>query len=152
MKGLEAGHDFGGEELLSIAGVVRITYLLQEKIMVHEWYDYNPSEGDDDIFHALDIIYDTFKRYQCTKVLVVVHKARGAFSPCVLNFIKETQFPRLLNDTPLKYIATVVSEDHYEEINSNLWKDQLLGKERLIMKDVLTSEQGFQWLTHFDDE
>lgn len=135
--------------LLYMKDVVTVSYLTKEQVLIHEWHDYNPEEGDDHVFQALNVIYETFKELQCAKVMVQVNHVRGAFSPKVLDFIKIVQFPRLLSETPLKYIATVVSEEHYEEVNSSLWKDQLLRNEDLIMTDVLSVSEGLDWLSQF---
>ena len=135
--------------LLEMKGVVTISYLAKEHIILHEWFEYNPEEGDEHVFEALDIIFKTMKDYQCAKVMVQVNHVKGAFSPDVLDYIKTVQFPRLLSETPLRYIATVVSEEHYEEVNSSLWKDQLLENKALIMTDVLSLSEGLKWLSQF---
>ena len=76
--------------------------------------------------------------------------AKGAFSPKVLNYISEVQFPRLLANTKVKYIATIKSTDAMKEIATQVWqyelKDKDEEKEKIVMNDFLREEDARQWL------
>jgi len=130
--------------------IIRVSLEQDNDLIVHEWLEYNPENGDSVIHEILDQIYKTFLQHDVTKVLVIADKTKGAFSPDIQTFINDVQFPRLIEETKIKYVATVVSENVFNRLGAKLWQDQLAAGERMIMREVLSADEGRAWLKQVD--
>ena len=129
--------------------IIRVSFEKENDLMIHEWFEYNPNGADDLILKILQEIYDAFLKYGATKVLVVVDKTKGAFSPDMMKYIEETQFPRLASETQLKYVATVLNREDMSSRYAAIWEGQLARNERFIINDVSTEQEGRDWLAQF---
>lgn len=110
--------------LLDEPGVLRILYEERFGLQVHEWLNYSPEDRDPLVLDLLDRIYELLMHYPVEKLLVIADRTRGAFSTEVQTFIREVQFPRILGNTSVRFVATVKSADQMTEIGSDLWKAQ----------------------------
>ena len=136
--------------LFEVPDIIKVFYEKENELIIHEWLDYNPENRDDVILDILNKIYDTFLTYPVEKVLVKVDQAKGAFSPSLQKYIAEVQFPRLLEDTELKYVVTVQSEEKMKQISASLWKSRFEEGARVILHDVGTEEEARTWLKTID--
>ncbi len=136
--------------LFEVPDIIKVFYEEENELLVHEWLDYNPENRDDIILDILQKIYDSFLAYPVEKVLVKVDQAKGAFSPSLQKYIAEVQFPRLLEDTQLRYIVTVQSEEIMNQISASLWKSRFEEGARVILHDVGSEEEAREWLKTID--
>jgi hypothetical protein len=116
------------------------------ELIRHVWIEYNPDGKDDVIRKILDEIYDLFLTSGATKVLVDVRKTSGAFSPEVLRFIDGVQFPRILENTKVRFLATVKVSVEMSALYANLWQKQLANRERLVQRDFSDIGDALAWL------
>jgi len=137
--------------LLDEPGVLRVFHEEESRTQVHEWLNYNPEDRDSLILDLLDRIYQLLIEHPVEKVLVKTDRARGAFSLDVQTFIRDVQFPRLLADTTIRFVATVRSPDQMTAIGTDLWKVQLEQHSPLIMHDVESEVEGRDWLNRVEE-
>ncbi|WP_196139837.1 hypothetical protein [Aliikangiella sp. G2MR2-5] len=133
-------------QLFKEKGVVNVFYEEDEMLQIHEWLNYSPDGDERIMFKALDRIYQLLIEYPVTKVLVIADQAKGAFSPNLQAFIRETQFPRLISDTQIRFVATVKPADLLAQVYTDVWKEQLKQNSTLIMHDVADEASGRRWL------
>lgn len=133
-------------ELFDYPGICRASYDASTDITVHEWLDYCPEDADDLVLEVLGKIYDGFCQTGSTKVLVIADKTKGAFSPTVVTFIRNVQFPRLASDSRLKFVATVLPRRSLPATYTSLWKEQLERNDRFIQADFASLDEATDWL------
>lgn len=134
--------------LLDEPGILRVLHDPDAGLQVHEWFDYDPDGDDRLILGLLDRIFELLVQHPAEKLLVRTEKARGAFSPGVQNFIRDVQFPRLVEGTEVRFVATVRSRDAdlMETLGTELWRQQLSEHAPLILYDVGSESEGRAWL------
>lgn len=132
--------------LLDEPGVVRVFFEEEPRLQVHEWFEYNPEDRDWMVVRTLDRIYQLLLDHPVASVLVKANQTRGAFSPEIQKYLREVQFPRLIRDTPLRFVATVESADRAIQMGAELWKGQFEEGAPLILHDVETEAEGRAWL------
>ena len=71
---------------------------------------------------------------------------KGVFSPSIQKYIKDVQFPRLLADTNLRYVATIKSKGDMTDLGALLWQEQFNNEAEVILHDVTSEEEARQWL------
>ena len=123
--------------LFEESGVLRVSYEAERGLQIHEWFEYNPEDHDDWVFDALENIYELLRKYPVKKLLVKTGKSRGAFSPQVLTFIRDVQFPRLARETQIRFVATVRSSVEWDSVGTLLWEGQMTGKTKVDRKSVV---------------
>lgn len=126
--------------------IIKIYYEKENDLIIHEWLDYNPEDQDKTILMIFDKIYKYFLAYPVRKVIVKTDMTRGMFSPYINKYIKEVQFPRLLADTEIRYIATVKSKEEMKEIATSLWQEQFDKEAEIILRDVGSEKEARDWL------
>ena len=136
--------------LYEVPNIIKIFYEKESELIIHEWLEYNPVDQDDTILEILQKIYEIFLAYPVTKVIVKTDKTKGIFSPEIQKYIKEVQFPRLLADTKIQYVATVKSKNEMNDIASLIWQEQIEKKAELILRDVASETEARGWLKTFD--
>ncbi len=145
--------------LYEVKNIIKIFYEMENELIIHEWLEYNPEDEDNTILRILQAIYDVFLIHPVEKVIVKTNLTKGVFSPNIQKYIKEVQFPRLLDDTKVRYIATIKSEDKIQSLGTLLWQSQLkeevninisdMEKEEeasIIIRDVENEEEAREWL------
>ena len=137
--------------LLDEEDVLRITYDEDAGIQIHEWLDYNPEGRDGRMRHLLDRIYDLLIDFPVEKLLVKANNARGAFSPEIQNFIRDVQFPRLIERTSIRFVATMKPPDEFATISTELWKGQLKAHDPLVLHDVRDESEAREWFAALDE-
>ena len=101
--------------------IIKIIYEEANGLFIHEWLEYNPEDQDKAVLEVLQKIYELMLEYPAQKVLVRGDKTRGVFSPEMQRYIRDVQFPRLVADTQLKYVATTVKEGVIEKMGAVVW-------------------------------
>ena len=132
--------------LYEVPNIIKIFYEKENELLVHEWLEYNPEDQDNTILIILQKIYDIFLTYPVEKVIVKADLTKGAFSVSVQKYIRDVQFPRLLSDTKLRYVATIKSEDEMKGIGVKLWQAQFNKEAEVILHDVGSGEEAREWL------
>lgn len=132
--------------LYEVKNVIKIFYEKENQLIIHEWLEYNPEDQDNIILTIFQIIFDLFLIYPVEKLIVKSNMTKGAFSPSMLKYIKNVQFPRLVADTKLRFVATVTSTDEVKVIGNLLWKGQFNNEDDVILYDVSNVEEGRKWL------
>lgn len=132
--------------LYEVPNIIKIFYEKENGLIVHEWLEYNPEDQDDTILMILQKIYDILLTYPVEKLIVKSDLTKGAFSPSIQKYIKEVQFPRLMADTKLRYVATIKSEDTMNRIGAALWQKQFNKGAAVILHDVGSEEEAREWL------
>jgi len=132
--------------LYEVPEIIKIFYEKESELIVHEWLEYNPEDQDNTILMILQKIYDIFLAYPVEKVIVKADLTKGVFSPSIQEYIKDVQFPRLLTDTKLRYVATVKSEDKMKALGALLWQEQFNKEAEVILHDVRSEEEAREWL------
>ena len=132
--------------LYEVENIIKIFYEKENGLIIHEWLEYNPDDQDNTILVILQKIYDLFLIYPVTKVIVKADMTKGIFSPHIQKYIKNVQFPRLLSDTKIRYIATVKSKEEMKEIASLLWQEQFNQEAEIILRDVASESEARDWL------
>jgi hypothetical protein len=132
--------------LYEVENIIKIFYEKENGLIIHEWLEYNPDDQDNTILVILQKIYDLFLIYPVTKVIVKADMTKGIFSPHIQKYIKNVQFPRLLSDTKIRYIATVKSKEEMKEIASLLWQEQFNQDAEIILRDVTSETEARDWL------
>tara|TARA_R110000787_G_scaffold186397_1_gene297966 strand:+ start:54365 stop:54826 length:462 start_codon:yes stop_codon:yes gene_type:complete len=130
--------------------VIRIFYDEDNGLIIHEWLDYNPEGQDSLIIEVLQKIYEIFLDTSARKVLVKADQTRGVFSLGVNKYIREIQFPRLIDDTELKFVATIINKNDMNSRYAEIWKGHLKQNAPLILHDVSSEAEGRAWLKQFD--
>jgi hypothetical protein len=82
--------------------------------------------------------------------LVRADQTRGAFSPSIQKYIADVQFPRLLTDTAVRYVATIQPQEIMRQISTSLWQEQFEEGARIILHDVGTEAEAREWLKTID--
>ena len=136
--------------LYEVKNIIKIYYEKENNLIIHEWLEYNPEDQDRTILEILQKIYEIFLAYPVRKVIVKTDKTKGIFSPEIQQYIKEVQFPRLLADTKIQYIATVKSKNEMNDIASLLWQEQFEKEAELILRDVAGETEARGWLKILD--
>ena len=130
--------------------VIRVFHDEDNGLIIHEWLDYNPEGQDSLIIEVLQKIYEMLLDTRVQKILVKVDETRGVFSPEVNKYIREIQFPRLINDTELKFVATVTNKKDMSSRYAKIWKGHLKQNAPIILHDVSSEAEGRAWLKQFD--
>lgn len=130
--------------------IMRVSIDEQNKLIVHEWFDYNPESGDDVVYEILDRIYEASLTYPYSKILVIADRTRGAFSPGVFDFIDTVQFPRLKKLTVIKYVATVINPADRQKMATEMWQGQLSLASNIQHKNFLSEQAARDWLKNPD--
>lgn len=138
--------------LLDEEDVLRVVYEEDAGIQIHEWFDYNPEGRDGIMRQLLDRIYQLLMDYPVQKLLVKASNARGAFSPEIQNFIRDVQFPRLIERTAIRYVATMKPRDEFATISTELWKGQLKAHTPLVMHDVHDESEARAWFVTVEEQ
>lgn len=137
--------------VFEVPNIIRIFYEKENELIIHEWLEYNPENVRDDIIlEILQNIYDIFLTYPVEKVMVKADQTKGAFSPEVQQYIGKVQFPRLLADTEIRYIATIQSEEKMNQMSTSLWQRRFKKGSRVILHDVGTEKEARAWLKTID--
>jgi len=132
--------------LLEEPGILKISYEADESLLIHEWFDYNPEGRDPLIFELLERIFGFFLKYPAEKVLVKADQVRGVYSPEVQSFIREVQFPRILAQTQIHYVATVKSDEFLRRIGTDVWSGQLTQQSQLTIREFASEAEARKWL------
>jgi hypothetical protein len=132
--------------LYEVPNIIKIFYEKDNKLIVHEWLEYNPEDQDNTILRIFQKIYDIFLDYPVEKIIVKANKTKGIFSPSIQKYIKDVQFPRLLKDTKLRYIVTIKSEEEMNDLGVLLWQKQFKKGADIILHDVGSEEEAREWL------
>lgn len=132
--------------LYEVPNIIKIFYEKDNELIVHEWLEYNPEDQDDTILIILQKIYDTLLTYPVEKLIVRTKMTKGVFSPGIQKYIRDVQFPRLLADTKLRYVATIKSEDEMKDRAALLWQMQFEEEADIILHDVGSEEEAREWL------
>ena len=132
--------------LFEVPNIIKIFYEKENELIIHEWLEYNPDDQDNIIFEILQNIYDIFLAYPVEKVIVKTDQTKGVFTPSAQEYIRDVQFPRLLADTKLQYVATIKSEDKMKRIGALLWQKQFKEGAEIILHDVRTEKEARTWL------
>ncbi|NRB36876.1 MAG: hypothetical protein HRU20_00245 [Pseudomonadales bacterium] len=132
--------------LYEVPNIIKIFYEKENELIEHEWLEYNPEDQDDTILMILQEIYDIFLIYPVEKVIVKADQTKGAFSLGMQKYIRDVQFPRLLSDTKLRYVATIKSEDEMKGIGVKLWQAQFHQETEVVLHDVGSEEEAREWL------
>ncbi len=132
--------------LYEVPNVIKIFYEKENDLLVHEWIEYNPEDQDHTILTILQKIYDIFLEYPVEKVIVRSALTKGAFSPKIMKYIKEVQFPRLVANTKLRYIATVKPMSEFNEVGMLIWNEPLKKEENLFLQDFKNESQAREWI------
>ena len=131
--------------------VIKISYEKDNRVIIHEWLDYNPENaGNDFMLEVLQKIYDIFLAYPVAKVIVKVDQTKGAFAPEVQQYIGEVQFPRILADTKVRYVATVHSEQKMKQMSKLLWQKRFKKNDEVMLHDVFSEQEARDWLSTVD--
>ncbi len=129
--------------------VIRVFHDEDNGLIIHEWLDYNPERQDTLIIEILQKIYQMLVDTGVRKVLVKVDETRGVFSPEVNKYIRKIQFPRLIKDTQLKFVATVTNKKDMNFRYAEIWKGHLKQNTPVILHDVSSEAEGRAWLKQF---
>lgn len=132
--------------LYEVKNIIKIFYEMENELIIHEWLDYNPEDKDNTILLILQNIYDVFLIHPVEKVIVKTNLTKGVFSPNIQKYIQEVQFPRLLAETKLRYIATIKSKDKTQSLGTSLWQCQFKEEANIIIRDVESEEEAREWL------
>ncbi len=132
--------------LYEVKNIIKIYYEKENELIIHEWIEYNPEDQDKTILRILQKIYDVFLIHPVEKVIVKTNLTKGCFSPNIQNYIEEVQFPRLLADTKLRYVATIKSKDKIQAMGTLLWQSQFSEEADIILHDVESEEEAREWL------
>ena len=132
--------------LLEEPGILKISYEAEENLQIHEWFDYGPENGDQLILELLERIYELLLEFPVEKLLVKSENVRGAFSPYVTTFIRDVQFPRIADDTDVRFVATVKSTQFMKRIGTDVWRAQLKRHAALVTHDLKSETEARKWL------
>jgi len=132
--------------LYEVPNIIKIFYEKENELIVHEWLEYNPEDRDNTILIILQKIYDIFLVYPVEKVIVKADLTKGAFSPSIQEYIRDVQFPRLLADTKIRYVATIKSDDEMKNLGVALWQAQFNQGGEVILHDVRSEDEAREWL------
>jgi hypothetical protein len=132
--------------LFEYEDIIRVSYEKENDLIVHEWHRYNPDQKDHIVLEILQKIYETLLETGASKVLVKVDKVKGVFSPEIHKYINDVQFPRLVNETNMRFVATVTNKSDMSSKWATIWKEQLAVNEPIVLHDVDTEEEGRAWL------
>jgi len=128
--------------LYEMKNIIKIFYEMENELIIHEWLEYNPEDQDNTILLILQNIYNVFLIHPVEKLIVKTNQTKGVFSPNIQKYIKEVQFPRLISDTTLRYIATIKSKDKTQSLGTVLWQCQLQEEANIIIRDVENEEES----------
>jgi len=126
--------------------VIKIFYEKENQLIIHEWLEYNPEDQDDIILKSFQVIFDLFVIFSVAKLIVKSNMAKGAFSPDILKYIKNIQFPRLMAETKLRFIAIIKPNEEMKAIANSLWMGQFNDADDVILHYVSSVEEGRKWL------
>ena len=132
--------------LYEVPNIIKIFYEKENELIVHEWLEYNPEDQDNIILIILQKIYDIFLTYPVEGIIVKADQTKGVFSPSIQEYISDVQFPRLLADTKLRYVATIKSENRMKEIGVFMWQEQFKEGAEIILHNVRSEEEAREWL------
>jgi len=133
--------------LYEVKNIIKIIYDKENELLIHDWLHYNPEDNDDLILTVLQRIYDIFLIYPVEKVIVKTDFTIGVFSPSIQEYIRDVQFPRLIADTNLRFVATIKSKDNMKAIGALLWQDQFDEEAEIYLHDVSSEEEARIWLS-----
>lgn len=133
--------------LYEAENIIKIIYDKDNELLIHHWLNYNPENNDDLILTILQRIYDIFLIYPVEKVIVKSDTTIGVFSPSIQEYIRDVQFPRLIADTNLRFVATIKSKDSMRAIGALLWQDQFDEEAEIYLQDVNNEEEARKWLS-----
>jgi hypothetical protein len=136
--------------LYEVQNIIKIFYEKENELIIHEWFEYNPEDEDDTILVIFQNIYELFITYPVAKVLVKTNLTKGVFSPNMQLYIEEVQFPRLIADTNLRYIATIKAIDKMQAIGTMLWQNQFDKNADVILHNVANEQEAREWLQVID--
>lgn len=126
--------------------IIKIIYEEANGLFIHEWLEYNPEDQDKAVLEVLQKIYELMLEYPAQKVLVRGDKTKGVFSAEMQRYIRDVQFPRLVADTQLKYVATTVKEGVIEKMGAVVWERQFDKDAEVILRQFEKEEEARDWL------
>ncbi|MCJ8311463.1 MAG: hypothetical protein HRU38_02015 [Saccharospirillaceae bacterium] len=132
--------------LYEVPNIIKIFYEKENELFIHEWLEYNPEDQDNKILNILQYIYESLLIYPVAKIIVKSDKTKGIFSLEVQKYIKNIQFPRLMADTKLRYVATIKSEDVIKKIGVKIWQLQFKKDDDIILQNVNNEIEAREWL------
>ena len=132
--------------LYEVPNIIKILYEKENELIIHEWLEYNPEDNDKTILVILQKIYNIFLAYPVEKLIVKADLTKGVFSPSIQKYIADVQFPRLLSDSKLRYVATIKSEDEMRNTGALLWQAQLKTEDHINIHDVRSELEAREWL------
>lgn len=136
--------------LFEVPNIIKIFYEKENELIIHEWLEYNPEDQDNVILDIFQKIYDLFLTYPVEKVIVKADQTKGIFSLKAQEYIKEIQFPRLLESTNIRFVVTIKSRDEMKKIGALLWQKQFQEGAKVILHDVNNEHEARQWLEAMD--
>lgn len=92
-------------------------------------------------------LYELFLAYPVKKVPVITETTKGAFSPTIQEYIRDVQFPRLLADTNIRYVATVKPSDLIAQMCIEVWEEELKSGATIVLHDVASEKEAREWLS-----
>ena len=132
--------------LYEVPNIIKILYEKENELIIHEWLEYNPEDNDKIILVILQKIYNIFLAYPVEKIIVKADLTKGAFSPSIQKYIRDVQFPRLLSDSKLRYVATIKSENEMRNTGALLWQAQFKTDDEIVLQDVRNELEAREWL------
>lgn len=128
------------------ADIIRVSYDEAASLLIHEWINYDPEDQEKHVLEALEFIFQAFQSHPVNKVLVLADKTKGCFSPKVQDFISDVQFPRLLKDTNLRFVATVLDKSQISATYTEMWEAELTTLEAFVTRDFASEKEARDWL------
>ena len=136
--------------LYEVPNIIKIFYEKENELFIHEWLEYNPEDQDNTILNILQYIYESLLIYPVEKIIVKSDKTKGIFSLEIQKYIRNIQFPRLIADTKLRYVATIKSEDLIRKTGVTIWQLQFKKDDDIILQNVNNEIEARQWLNSIE--
>lgn len=114
------------ELVFDMPGITRVFYEKDNELIILEWLDYNPDGQEQVILVIMQRIYHTLLVYSVEKIMVKADRVRGAFSPAIQDYLMEVQFPRIIADTKIQDIVTIMSQEGMGRASTRLWQKELI--------------------------
>jgi len=139
-------------KLFERTGVVCVRFDEVNQILSHEWFNYNPEGKEGVVLRALEKIYQLHLKYPVKKVMVIADKSHGTFSAEAKEFIRTTQFPRLLSDTRIQFIAKVKPVHKIGQFDEEMWGEPLTKESPLVSVEISSAKHGVEWLNSIESK
>lgn len=114
-----------------------------DQLIILKWLKFNVAE---EFKTVLNNVRSAFAETKFPRVLVDTSETKGMISAENQKWMEEVHFPKLLEQSICKFVATVVPKTTLGQMTTEQWQDNLTKIADMELINVKMAEEGINWL------